>query len=62
MKELITRTINDIKMVRHFVELGAFDEDENAFPLDTFKYEPEIISDLLNQLECCAENLPDSKN
>jgi hypothetical protein len=40
----------NIVQIRRDVELGVYD-NEDVYPLDTFRYKPEIIHDLIKEVE-----------
>lgn len=55
MNNIFKETSRNIKEIRDLVEVGKF-QDEEKFPLDSFKNQPEVICDLIRELDECAKN------
>lgn len=50
MKKLFKETEQNIRKIRGLVEDGKLN-DEDLYPLDSFRYNPDFISDLINELD-----------
>lgn len=55
-KERFMNLKMNITIVRDAVESGML-EDESLYPLDTFRYNPDVTKQLLDELSDCINNL-----
>ena len=55
MQDIFKETAQNIRTIRDLVETEKL-EDEEQYPLDSFRYNQGFIGDLLKELDDCTEN------